>query len=328
MSTWHAIAEIARYAPSPHNTQPWKLKVIDSARADLFMVRRRMLPDEDTTGCFLICAMGIFIESLRIVAGNLGYRLESHPIDLRDDQSQELIPFAHLVLVEDAAAAPLFSNDLFLKRRTSRVKSPWEPASPAVLDELAVNAAAWGQGFHHSNDPERIEAILQKNTEAVFDDLNDARYHDEIMRWFRFGRRHERRTQDGLASRCMNVTAAELYLPVRFPSLLRHPLTRPFMRGLYNWRLGSAAQLGFLSGPFWDRAAAEHAGRALLHVWLTMTRHSVYIHPFGNLVTNADAHRWLTAFMGVPGIWLVFRFGRTRVPPQSLRLSTEDLFLA
>ena len=34
-----------------------------------------MLPDEDTTGHFLRCAMGMFLESLRIVSANMSFKL-------------------------------------------------------------------------------------------------------------------------------------------------------------------------------------------------------------------------------------------------------------
>ena len=41
----------------------------------LFMETARTLPDEDTTGHFLRCAMGMFLESLRIISANAGLAL-------------------------------------------------------------------------------------------------------------------------------------------------------------------------------------------------------------------------------------------------------------
>jgi hypothetical protein len=51
------------------------------------------------------------------------------------------------------------------------------------------------------------------------------------------------------------------------------------------------------------------------------------IHPFGNLVTNPDAHKWLTQAVGVEGIWLVFRLSHTQTPPESRRLATGEILI-
>lgn len=326
MSVWHEIVEVARYAPSPHNTQPWKLRLLDERRATLFMVRSRMLPDEDVTGCFLLCAMGIFIESVRIVSANSGRGLEVEPIALDLEDGGEVLPFATLTLHEDESAKTPFTNELFLKRCTSRLPPSGNAVTSNVLKELEEVTVARGQLFQHTSDADLMTHILEKNTEAVFHDLNDSHYHDEIAEWFRFGWKHEQRTRDGLASRCMNMTAMELYLTARFPWLLTAPFARPLMRALYHFRLGRAVHIGWLAGEFWNRSAAERAGAALLHIWLTMAKHDIFMHPFGNLVTNAAAHKWLSGELNQDGIWIVFRFGHTARPPRSLRLETKELF--
>jgi hypothetical protein len=60
-SRWEPIIQTALRTPSPHNTQPWRLRIKDDSHATLFMETARMLPDEDTTGHFLVCAMGMFL---------------------------------------------------------------------------------------------------------------------------------------------------------------------------------------------------------------------------------------------------------------------------
>jgi hypothetical protein len=325
MDIWRELVSIARYAPSPHNTQPWLLKPRDSTSAVLSMVRSRMLPDEDLTGSFLCCAMGIFIESLRIVAANRGLRLECEPIELDRTSSSELIPFSHLILHLDSSVQAMYSDEAFLSRRTSRLRPTGQRITAEIVEEIRATAAKWDQSFHVIDDQEQIDAILDRNIDAVFEDLNLKPYHDEIVSWFRYGYAHERNTCDGLASRCMNMTAAELFFTARFPGLLVNPLTRKFMHALYDWRLGTALHLGVLDGPFWDRHSSERAGRGLLHLWVRLATHKIFIHPFGNLVTNAPARAWLESFTGLERIWLVFRMGHTADPPQSFRLPTERL---
>ena len=52
-SRWESIIQIALRTPSPHNTQPWRLRIKDDRRATLYLEVARTLPDEDTTGHFL-----------------------------------------------------------------------------------------------------------------------------------------------------------------------------------------------------------------------------------------------------------------------------------
>lgn len=76
MSIWKTLLETAIHAPSPHNVQPWRVRILSDDRADLLIEKRRTLPKEDPTGSFIILTMGLFIEALRILAGNRSLKLE------------------------------------------------------------------------------------------------------------------------------------------------------------------------------------------------------------------------------------------------------------
>src|SRR4029453_19333847 len=76
MSVWKKLLETAVYAPSPHNVQPWRLRILSDENADLLIEKRRTLPKEDPTGSFIILSMGLFVEALTIVAGNRSLKLD------------------------------------------------------------------------------------------------------------------------------------------------------------------------------------------------------------------------------------------------------------
>ncbi len=324
-SIWREIVDVARWAPSPHNTQPWKLRPIDGERAELFMVSSRRLPDEDTTGCFLLCAMGIFIEAIRIVVANRGRGLvvsRKEPLDI----SQELIPFAELALV-GASEPDEFADSAILGRRTSRLarQSDSLPDLKRPIDEIARR---YGHRAELTRDPDAIAQIMDTNANAVMHDLADAAYGGEIRTWYRFTRAHAARARDGLDARCMNVPWYELWFSSRFPILLRMPWTRPLMKRLYRRRVGHVNAVLSIRGSFFERDAAERAGAMLLRLWLNLHELGVGMHPFGNLVTNVTAHRRLTELLGTDGVWIVARVGRTEVPPRSHRLETKEVLLA
>ncbi|HJP92318.1 MAG TPA: hypothetical protein VJ875_10210 [Pyrinomonadaceae bacterium] len=188
-------------------------------------------------------------------------------------------------------------------------------------------AHAWGQTYKHVTTTETIEQILKRNIEAVFEDLNNTVYHDEIVEWFRFTDRSSRRTRDGLDYRCMNSSRISFWLAARVPQLLQLPVTRPILKKIYRGQLGHVPTIGMLAGPFWQPESAFETGRFLMCFWLELAKHDLYIHPYGNLVTNKAAAEWCRQLLGLPQIWLMFRIGFSRTPPQSYRRSVEEVLV-
>lgn len=323
---WSELIEIARWAPSPHNTQPWAVRRIDETHADLLMIGSRRLPDEDTTGCFIVCAMGIFIETMRIAAANRGWRLSARSVDELDVR-RELIPFAFLVL-EPGAPPSEFGDDSILNRRTARLPARSSRLPAAAERRLAAIAESHGHRLHVIDDARRIDDMLAANVDAVLHDLSDHRYGAEIKRWYRYTRRQARDRADGLSAECMHIPGLQLWLSAQCPWLMRTPGLRSILRMIYRRQLGPADRLLCLSGPFFERRAAERAGIMLMQFWLALHEAGGGMHPFGNLVTNPIAHARMIEVTGIEDPWLVARFGPTRAAPRSHRRTTEDILHA
>jgi len=64
-----------------------------------------------------------------------------------------------------------------------------------------------------------------------------------------------------------------------------------------------------------------------MRFWLETARNDLYIHPFGNLVTNANAARKVLNETNVPDVWLVFKIGYSIEPPKSHRLPLEKILI-
>ena len=334
MSIWKTLLETAKYVPSPHNVQPWRLRIVSDESADLLIEKQRTLPKEDPTGSFIILTMGLFIGALTILAANrslkLSYQLYS-PLSQFTPQhiaeaAGELLPFARLTLGPGEETHE-YDDSLFLTRRTSRTSYLSQPVPDQATETLSNLARAWGQTYKQVTDHETIEQILTCNMDAVFHDLNAPDYHDEIVGWFRFTDRASRRTRDGLDYRCMNSSRISFWLAARFPQLLQLPVTRPLLKNIYRRQLGNVPSIGMLAGPFWDADSAFENGRFLMRFWLELARRDLYIHPYGNLVTNKAAAEWCQQRVGLPQIWLVFRIGFSKVPPPSYRRSVEEILI-
>jgi len=335
MSVWRTLLETARYAPSPHNVQPWRLRLLSDHTADLFIEKHRTLPKEDLTGSFIILSMGIFIEALSVVAENSSLKLtfelhkslsEFTPEHIAKAEG-ELLPFARLSLEKGSAPENGYSHALFLTRRTSRISYLPDLLPQEAVAELSELARVWGHTYEQVTAPETIDKILNRNIDAVFEDLNAPPYHDEIVEWFRFTDRSSRATRDGLDYRCMNSSRSSFWLAARVPQLLRFPLTRGVLRKVYRRQLANVPAIGMLAGPFWEAENAFEAGRFLLRFWLELAKRDLYIHPFGNLVTNKAAAEWCRQLLGIPQIWLMFRIGYSKAPPRSYRRTIEEVLI-
>lgn len=343
MSVWKTLLETAIHAPSPHNVQPWRLRIVANDTADLLIERRRTLPKEDPTGSFIILTMGIFIEALRIVAANRSLEL-NYQFHQPQDQftpehiakaANDLLPYARLTLVPtgqtrepDTPRNAKYDDSLFLKRRTSRISLSPQPVPEEAILSLSKLAHAWGHSYNQVTDPDVIERLLNRNIEAVFADLNQRDYHDEIVEWFRFSDRAARRTRDGLDYRCMNSSRVTFWLAARFPQLLQLPAAQTILKKIYRRQLGAVPAIGVLAGPFWSPESAFETGRFLIRFWLELAQRDLYIHPYGNMVTNKAASEWCRHTLSIPEIWLIFRIGFSRVPPQSYRRSVEEVLVA
>jgi hypothetical protein len=312
------------------------VRILSAVEAELFIDGTRTLPNEDLTGSFLLSTMGMFLEALDLAAADAGQRLA---VDLPstaawyvqricDKNFKGLTRFARLRLVPDANAVPLYAPSLLQVRRTSRLSLRPDTVPQECVDALSQLADAHGHRYTHFNRPNDIEAILAQNILAVFHDMNVPAYHDEIVGWFRFTDRASSRHRDGLDWRCMNLSRFEFWLTARLPQLFLFPPTRVFLKRSYRTQLGTVPAIGMLSGDFFDPERAIDSGRLLLRFWLEITRMGLYLHPYGNLVTNPQAQAWLRDRTGVTKPWLVFKLGYSDAPPKSYRRNLADVLIS
>src|SRR3954465_5202376 len=72
---WQEILNYAQNYPSPHNSQPIRLR-LDGDTATIYYDLDRGLPAEPFGIAFGHVCAGVFIETMKIAAAGLGYKLE------------------------------------------------------------------------------------------------------------------------------------------------------------------------------------------------------------------------------------------------------------
>jgi hypothetical protein len=329
---WEALADHARWTPSPHNVQPWQVRVRSETEADLFYVPARLLPAEDPLGRFLMVALGIFIENLAVAARSRGFDVEPEYADVAalDSAASEPALFARLRLVP-AAARDEFDPELIMARRTSRVAYDGRPVPAPVLSELADICSAYGNAFVSSSDPALVSWVLALNRDALFEDMTNAKTRNEVGSWLRFSEREASRKRDGFSPSCLGFPGWLLFAFFRYRGFFELPGLRQLVRKLYFRTMRGTSTIAWFIGPFDSPEDWTRSGSLLARLWLTLTREGLYLHPFGSIITNEPAHELLRARLGHDpaqgALWFIMRLGASPEPPRSARLRRDDILI-
>src|SRR5262245_39643097 len=120
---WASIADIARFAPTPHNTQPFRLRPRSPTRADLLLCCERLLPEEDHDNCYAGWAFGIFAETVERAGRIVGQRVAVEPAPRIDPSAfrkeAKLIRVGEAAIRGATAPAPTERACICDARRTS-----------------------------------------------------------------------------------------------------------------------------------------------------------------------------------------------------------------
>lgn len=336
---WLDIVEDVRWYPSPHNSQPIKLRAVSSTEARVYYDLDLGLPAESFGIPFGHVCAGVFLESLSVVAAARGYRsietLEHSEMDFDAADRLHLIGTVRLEpSAADAGTGSAVQRRLaaFRSRQTSR--RPYD--SRIVDDEIltAASAIAAGQGyeFRATVDARIVSSLVKINQKTLFSDLRNDAVYAEIMQWLRFSKDEAAAKGDGLSAETMIVPGRVLRFAMRHRSLWSVPVIGGLIRTLYLRTMRGVRQLGWLEGPFAQPAHFLEAGRTFMRIWLFFSERGVYLHPFGTVITNPVSHAEFVREAGIQEssnrmAWMLFRFGYSSTPPAAHRRPATSTLL-
>jgi hypothetical protein len=327
---WREGVAFARWAPSAHNVQPWRLRVLSKDAAELYYDPRRLLPETDPTSAFTVVSLTIFVEYLGIALRGQGIELmASYDERALDYTATKPIRFATLRLAP-STQPPEFDRNLIVARRTSRLTYDGAPVDAEALRAVSEIAAREGHSMASSSDPETVKWVLELNKFTLFGDLDDPATRGELRKWIRTTDDEARAKADGLWSTCLRVPGRllkgffdehEKYAR----GWRRSWCERLLMRGMRGTRT-----VAWWSGPFETPGDWIGCGRVLARTWLELTRRGIHLHPFGSVITNPKAYAQFASRVGATSKgrgWMLVRMGRSASPPRSYRVPSADVFL-
>ena len=333
---WDQILEATRFYPSPHNSQPIRVRVVSEKTAQVFYDLDRGLPAESFGIPFGHVCAGVFLESLAVVAAAAGWEV-SEELSLTEmdfDAMDRLHPLGTVVLSPRAASSDDAARRRALDaRRTNR--RPYDNRAVPSADVEAVErlAAEAGHTFAMSTDAKVVADIIRVNQETLFDDLRNDAVHDEIMTWLRFSDAQARSTGDGLSADAMLMPGRLLRFAMGHRGLWEAPIIGRLIKAVYLRTMRGVAQVAWFEGPFAEPRHYVEAGRLFMRSWLELTARGVSLHPLGTVITNPRSH---ALFVEVAGIeetdgrmaWMLFRLGYATEPPVAYRRPLDEMIVA
>jgi hypothetical protein len=319
---WVDVAQLARLAPTPHNTQPFRIRPLNASVAQLVILRERMLPLEDPDNLYVMSSFGIFAETLECAGRHFG-------LDIRVTPDADVVPGAiepgsgPVVLGRAEVrgrCVPQEQRTMLEARRTSRLPYENRLVATRTLDEFARIAVEHGHTFDSYAQPELVRDVLRRNVTALLENNLKTEELAELRRWIRTA--DTPTVGDGLWAGPMNQPPWEMRLALKAPRLFLLPGIAALARRKYLRTQSGTRHVAILRGRFQSWPELVDAGRLLMRLWLAMTRHGVYMLPFGSMITNAPCNRYLRERFAAEDIWFILRFGYSRVPPKAPRLSS------
>ncbi|NOT12497.1 MAG: hypothetical protein HOP23_11795 [Methylococcaceae bacterium] len=323
------IIDAARYAPSPHNTQPWTFQPLDNG-LDFYVNEQRLLAVADPQAHDTLHAFGTLLENSLLTLAHLGYTA-NYQLSRSMDWKLPIIQLRWQPLKSTCSDSHLYR--MIPLRRTSRLPYYSEAVAPLLIETMhgAIGSTCKLYTLTNQDAITEIRSLVALATESLMTDNNMA---EELYRWLRFSPRDPRWFKDGLNAACLGWKSWESAIAAVAlqPSVL-NGLKR---LGLYQWFFSDINQyappapavcLLTVKGNETDQRI--EAGRNLQRIWLIAASHGFHTHPLSAAIdSDLTRSRVYDLFKVAPGEYPVclFRLGRSAVPAGSYRLPVDELF--
>lgn len=313
------LAEAARtggWAPSVHNTQPWRWRV-HPRQLDLYADRSRQLAAADPDGRLLTLSCGAALHHARLALAAAGWqaRVERLPDPNNPDHLARLHPGDRV----DPSAETVRRFQAMDRRRTDRRPVVGGPVPPDTLEE--IRAAVEAEGAHlHLLRTEQVSELAVAARRAHEQSTHDPALREELAYWI--SGPHPPGT--GLVAAAIPREPSHATVPVRD---FGGPGDLPVGERAAGGDRGASYVLLF--GPQDTPVAWLHSGEALSAAWLAATARAVAVLPFSAVVelpaTRAVLWR-LLAGLGHP--YLVLRLSSDdpeHPAPRTPRLDPDEI---
>jgi hypothetical protein len=329
----HFIELLNRY-PSPHNGQPMILEPMQDGKHDVYFDTSRGLTATPISNLFSFVTVGVFFRYVELCAAAAGLKVSS---DIALPKVDEMGTGKRLSCgsfrIEQSSVNPDTELATALEfRQTSRKK--YDEGLTAE-EQAALTSVGSGESTRlmFLNHADSMKAVWL-NQRAVFDDMFDTSVRTELKHWMRFDPKEKIEKKDGLAYDCMELSGASLKFVFKHYRILHWPVIKGMLRRYYIRTMKDSSTVGYMSAPFETEDQAYEIGRRVMDVWIELSKRGKYLHPFGTIVSNDEAHKEFARLVGLNTedrasnyIVFIFRAGMSEKPVVSERIDIKNHLL-
>lgn len=303
-------AAAAGYAPSVHNTQPWRWRVT-STGLDLYADRSRQLQIADPAGRLLTMSCGAALHHARLALAAEGWAVKV-------DRLLDGDLLARVTLDGQADVTPEIMRHFQAVRVRHTDRRPVADNPVGQNDIEALRAAATREGVElHVLRPDDVIELGTASAQADRLEVTDPEQREELAYWIG-GQRSGTGVPDASIPDSRTATVVPGRDFVRSGSL---------QAGEGNDR---AAKYAVLFGSSDEPTDWLRAGEAMSAAWLVATERGLSVLPFSAVIevpATRESLRRLLSFVGYP--YLVLRLGMPdpdhAAAPHTPRLPSEQV---
>jgi hypothetical protein len=185
------ILNIARYAPSVHNTQPWQVQN-QGDKVEISIDPRHKLGPGDPTGRQTIISLGIFTEAICLIAGTLGL---STSVKFNRDKVH--------IFFQEGVRLDQNIEKLLQNRATDRSIYKKTPIDPDIETSLGKCARNKSIRIWVIKDEDYIKTIAKLTGKGISLALSNPEFRDELRQYLIPPGSHKKR----------GISVKSLYIP-------------------------------------------------------------------------------------------------------------------
>jgi hypothetical protein len=307
------IIELARWAPSSHNTQPWLVR-ISGNRISIYPDSKRHLKVGDPKKRELFMSLGCFIETAITAAKSIGRDAEFDFVG-KDKETARLIISPERNKQDDELAG------LITNRRSDRRNFEEKPLGTAIQNRLSSLKQGLAK-VHLITEPDDVNFLGDMTYEATVELMSPAAFRAELASWIRH---NWTRRPDGMPGYTQGIPG-----PVSLigPKLIKNvPKTAKDQAKKDANRVRQAPAAVLITAGV-SRADWLDAGRLFQRFWLEATGAGLRASAISPAVISAETSQQIKKRFNLgsdPVALLRLGYSRHRQPKASPRRRTEQI---
>lgn len=321
-------------APSPHNTQSWKFRVINDNEMDFFVDENILLPATDPPSRQIHMGAGSFIETLCIGVSRYGFKasVSLFPEGYETELDFGRKPIAHIKVQPSTEGSHALAHYIE-RRQTSRLEYKGPMVSEAEFKTLLnLSGESHSKLFFRNTELDRLKDVFYKGLDI---EMKTRAANEETRLLFRFSEEERKQKGDGLSIPQMGYKGLGKYIvematdngnPEKWHSLQSIEMAMKKIgkaidstKGVVYWVTET--------NTFKDWV---QSGKDFVRFSLALTSKGMYSHPYNQAIqeyAEMDSLRnELNTYLGIEEprkIQMIVRIGRSAKPYYSYRRPLE-----